>query len=236
MQIEEQEIMISTPDGQMPAFVGSPVENSPKPAVILLMEAFGLTQHIQDVAVRIANEGYVVVAPDLYYRKLPNNKFEYDEVEKAIAMMWQLDFGKPLENDLEATLTYIKSKADVCSDRIGVTGFCLGGGLSFFTATKFSDRVAVAAPFYGMVFDEWIEAVKNISIPVYLFFGRVDPLINSDRIKQIDSRFKELGKNYKLKVYPNAEHGFFCHERSSFNRLAAEDSWQELMRFFQQYL
>ena len=107
---------------------------------------------------------------------------------------------------------------------------------SFFTATKFSSEIALATPFYGMVFDEWIEAVTNITIPVYLFFGGVDPFINSDRIKQIDSRFKELGKNYRLKVYLDAEHGFFGDERSSYNPSAAQDSWYKLIKFFQQYL
>ena len=72
MQVEQVEIMISTPDGEMPAFLCTPMGDSRKPSIILLMEAFGLTQHIKDVAVQIANEGYVVIAPDLYYRELPN--------------------------------------------------------------------------------------------------------------------------------------------------------------------
>ncbi len=66
-----------------------------------------------------------------------------------------------------------------------------------------------------VVLDEWLEAVTNITIPMYLFFGGADPFIPSDRLKQIDSRFKELNKEYKLKIYPEAEHGFFCQERSS---------------------
>ena len=71
MRIEQTDVMISTPDGQMPAFLCVPAETGPKPAVFLLMEAFGVTPHIRDVAVRIANEGYVVLAPDLYHRELP---------------------------------------------------------------------------------------------------------------------------------------------------------------------
>lgn len=232
----EQTVTIPTPDGQMPAFLYTHGEDRRKPAVILLMEAFGLTSHIRDVAARIANEGYVVLAPDLYYRELPNNKFGYDEVEQAMAMMYRLDFGKPMEEDIRAALAYVKSRADVYPDRVGVTGFCLGGGLTFFTACKMSDAIAAAAPFYGMVLDEWIDAVKNITVPVYLFFGGVDPFIPLDRVKQIESRFKELGKEYTLKVYSNADHGFFCHERSSYNRLAAEDSWRELTHFFHHHL
>jgi len=235
MQIEQSEVAILTPDGQMSAFLCTPVEPEPMPAVLLLMEAFGLTQHIRDVATRIAKEGYVVLVPDLYYRK-PNSKFSYDEVEQAMAMMWRLDLGKPMEEDLQAALSYLRSLKNVNPNKIGVTGFCLGGGLTFLTACKLSAEIAAAAPFYGMVLDEWIEAVENITIPVYLFFGGRDPFIPRDRIHQIESRFQELGKEYMLRIYPDAEHGFFCHERSSYNQLAAEDSWNELKHFFRKHL
>jgi carboxymethylenebutenolidase len=108
--------------------------------------------------------------------------------------------------------------------------------MAFYAATRFSSEITVAASFYGVVVDEWLKAVSNITIPVYLFFGGIDPFIPMSRIQEIDSRFQELNQEYKLKVYPNADHGFFCHERSSYNQLAAEDSWHEFTQFFRQYL
>lgn len=236
MQIKQTEVIIATPDGEMPAFLATPVENSSKPAAIVLMEAFGLTGHIKDVASRIAGEGYLAIAPDLYYRELPNNKFGYDEVELAKSMMYGLDLRKTLTQDIKATLDYLKSRADVDSDRIGVTGFCFGGSMTFYAAIHFSAEIAIAAPFYGVVLDEWLEAVPNITVPIYLFFGGADPFIPIKRIKQIESRFRELDKNYKLKIYDRADHGFFCQERSSYNRLAAEDSWEKLREFMKEYL
>jgi carboxymethylenebutenolidase len=116
MQIEQTEVLISTPDGQMSAFLAKPKGGDAKqfplwgnrhPAVLLLMEAFGLTSHIREVATRIAQEGYVVLTPDLYYRELPPNKFGYDEVEQAMTMMWNLDFGQPMEQDIRAALDYL---------------------------------------------------------------------------------------------------------------------------------
>ncbi len=235
MQIEQTEVVISTPDGEMPAFLYRAAESEQQPVVVLLMEAFGLTRHIQDVATRLATEGYVVLAPDLYYRELPNNTFEYDEVEQAMAMMYRMDFGQPVEEDIRAAIAYVKSQPNV-SSKVGMTGFCLGGGLTFLAACKLSDEITAAAPFYGMVLDEWIEAMPNITVPIYLFHGGVDPFIPLERIQQIESRFQALGKEYTLKVYPDADHGFFCHERSSYSRLAAEDSWHELTRFFNKNL
>jgi carboxymethylenebutenolidase len=126
VQIEQTEVMISTPDGQMPAFLYRSVGRGQKPAIVLLMEAFGLTSHIQDVAARIANEGYVVITPDLYYRELPDNKFGYDEVEQAMAMMYRINFGKPVEEDIKATIAYVKAQPDVFLDRVGVTAIRFG--------------------------------------------------------------------------------------------------------------
>jgi carboxymethylenebutenolidase len=220
----------------MPAFLCTPAGPGRKPAVLLLMEALGLTQHIRDVATRIAQEGYVVLAPDLYYRELPNNKFGYEELEPAMAMMYRLDFGKPMEEDLQAALALVKSRPDVYPDRVGVTGFCLGGGLTFLIACKLSGQIAAVAPFYGMILDEWMEAATNITAPMYLFFGDADPYIPFQRVRQIESRLEELGKGYTLKVYPEADHGFFCHERASYNRAAPEDSCRELTLFFAQHL
>jgi carboxymethylenebutenolidase len=235
-KLQVEQVFISTPDGQMPAILHTYANSEGQPAVLLLMEAFGLTSHIQDVAARIAGEGYVTLTPDLYYRELPNNKFSYDRVEESLAMMYRLDFGQSMENDLRAALAWMKSRTDVNQDKVGVTGFCLGGGVSFFTACKLSNQIAVVAPFYGMVFDEWIDAIADITVPMYLFFGAIDPFIPNDRVQQIESRLKELGKEYTLKVYPNADHGFFCNERSSYSRLAAEDSWHELTQFFHKHL
>ncbi|MBF2036915.1 MAG: dienelactone hydrolase family protein [Leptolyngbyaceae cyanobacterium T60_A2020_046] len=267
MKVETEKVLISTPDGHLPAFLYESVERSPQPAILLLMEAFGLMSHIQDVAIRTAQEGYVVLAPDLYYRELPNNTFGYDDVEQAMAMMYRLDFGTPIQEDIRAAIAdsvfllsevrfipgcqwlrgcfctllasktlYLKSHPAVTPAHIGVTGFCLGGGLTFFAACYFSGEIAAAAPFYGMVLDEWIDAIPQITVPLYVFHGGLDPFIPLERIQHIESRLKAHNKAYTLKLYPDADHGFFCHERFSYNRQAAEDAWAELTQFFRRHL
>ncbi len=220
----------------MPAFLCRPTAATCLPAVLLLMEAFGLTSHIREVAVRIASEGYVVLAPDLYYREQPPTTFGYDQVDAAMARMYRLDFGPPIEQDLWAAIAYLRAIPAVDADRIGVTGFCLGGGLTFLSACRFSPHIAAVAPFYGMVLDEWIEAIKDITVPMLLFFGGQDPYIGRDRIRQIETRFQAYKKAYTLRVYPNANHGFFCHERASYDPAAAQAAWRELTAFFRAYV
>ena len=235
VEIETSRVSVPVVDEVMPAVLCRPRQGGPHPAVLVLMEAFGLTQHIEDVTARIAREGYVAMAPDLYYRDLPNSKFGYDQVNEGVAMMLRLDMSNVVD-DIRTVLRFLKSRRDVLAGKIGVTGFCMGGGFTFLTACELSAEIAAAAPFYGMVRDEWIRAVRRITVPMYLFFGGADPFIPPARVQEIDRRFHELKKDYRIKVYPEADHGFFCHERPSYNEPAAQDAWAELTRFFAEYL
>lgn len=238
MKIEQTEVLISTSDGQMPAVLFKPSAPNRKPAILLLMEVFGLTPHIRDVAARITQEGYLVLVPDLYYRELPHNKFSYDEVELARTMALRLDL-KSTEADIGVALAYMKSQPDVNPDKVGVAGFCLGGGLTLLAACRFPTAIAAAASFYGfygIALEAWFAMMPALTAPVYFFLGDADPFIPLDQVSQIETRLQELGKDYTLKIYLNADHGFFCHERSNYNQLAAEDAWHELTRFFGKHL
>lgn len=238
MQIEEAEPTLATPDGPMRAFTCAPAgaPGARHPGVLLLMEAFGLTGHLRDVARRIAREGYVVLAPDLYHREPGKRTFGYDDVEEAMATMYRLDFKGGLERDLRAALAFLKARPDVRAERIGVTGFCLGGGVTFFCAVALSAEIAAAAGFYGMVPNEWLERVDAIGVPLVLFFGGLDPFIPLGRVAQIRSRLAEAGKDARIELYREADHGFFCDERESYDPAAAADSWQKLTAFFARHL
>jgi dienelactone hydrolase len=238
MHVLDTEPILDTPDGPMHAFCCSPADpgDAPRPAVLLLMEAFGLTSHIRDVARRIAREGYVVLAPDLYHREPGQRTFGYEEVEDAMQLMYRLDLAGGLERDLRAALAWLKARPDVDGERIGVTGFCLGGGVTFFCAVTLSSEIAAAAGFYGMVPNEWLERVDAIEVPLLLFFGGLDPYIPLGRVAQIQQRLAEAGKDARIELYREADHGFFCDERDSYDAEAAADAWPKLTAFFAQHL
>lgn len=235
MAIRTSTIEIATPDGSMPAHLAEPEAAGPHPAVVVLMEAFGLVPHIESVADRLAAEGYVTVAPDIYYRELPDNKVGYDRLGDAIALMQKLDDQRFIA-DMGATLDDLAARESVDGARIGITGFCMGGRLSFLTACALPDRVAASAPFYGGGIPGHLEQADRIQAPLYLFFGEDDAFIPRDQVERIDARLKKLGKSYKLKSYPGAEHGFFCDQRVSYDPKAAEDAWKELRTFFAEHL
>jgi dienelactone hydrolase len=132
--------------GTMPVFTARPREGGPYPAVIVIMEAFGLNQHIKNVASRIAGEGYVVVAPDVYYREA-NAVVGYDQLPEAIRLMTGLWDTKILQ-DMDAVVSFLQTQPDVRPDRIGMTGFCMGGRVTFLTACT-NPAIKAAVPFYG---------------------------------------------------------------------------------------
>ncbi len=228
-------IEIKLAEAAMPAHLAEPEGKGPFPGVIVIMEAYGLVPQICDVANRLAAEGYVALAPDFYYRQLPDNKAGYDQLERAIALMQQVDDEKFVD-DMRATLNFLRSRENVNGQKIGVTGFCMGGRLSFLSACALPDEIAASAPFYGGGIVNHLPQADRIHCPLCLFFGEADPYIPMDQVRQIDAKLEQLGKTYQLKSYPGADHGFFCSERASYQDAAARDAWKTLLSFLSAHL
>ncbi|HTO68619.1 MAG TPA: dienelactone hydrolase family protein [Casimicrobiaceae bacterium] len=235
MEIRTSQAQVKTPDGSMPVYVAEPTAAGRHPAVIVVMEAFGLNGHIQDVAKRIAAEGYVALAPDVYWRMLPDNKVGYAELPKAIGLMQKVKDAEVVA-DFRAALDFLAAKPNVNGAKIGITGFCMGGRLAFLVAEELPDRIAAAAPFYGGGIAGLLGKADRIKAPLLLFFGDKDAFIPQDQVKAIDAKLRELKKSYQLENYAGADHGFFCNDRPSYHEKAAGDAWTKLKAFFKQHL
>ena len=244
MEISSKPVAVRTPDGEMGALLAAPAGRGPFPAIVVVMEAFGLTAHIKHVAERLAREGYVTLAPDLYYRDR-GPIVSYHDVPEAIRLMSELGDEKVLQ-DMAAAIAFVQQQPNVRPGGVGVTGFCMGGRITFFTACR-TPAVAAAAPFYGggigsvMVPSERtpkapLEYAEGLQAPLLLFFGGDDPFIPREEIERIKARLAALGKRADTIVYPGAPHGFFCEDRESYRADAAQDAWQRLLTFFDHHL
>jgi len=229
MQTTSSMVKVATADGSMPAFLARPTGGGKYPGVIVVMEAFGLNPHIKEVATRIATEGYVALAPDLYYRE-PNAVVGYDQLPEAIRLMTSLR-DDSIVADMASAISHLQSQDGVRADRIGVTGFCMGGRVSFLTACK-SAEVKAAAPFYGGGIGGLLDQAAKIGCPLLLFFGDQDPFIPNEEVANIKTTLTKLNKRAEVVVYPGAPHGFFCNERDSYRPDAAADAWKRLQAFF----
>ena len=147
MDVTTSTIQLSTPDGKMEAYEARPKDGGARPAIVVLMEAFGVNGHIKDVTERIAREGYVAIAPDLYHRE-SERIVPYTELQKAIGIMNRLQDPKVM-GDVGAAISHLKSQSYVKAGSIGVTGFCMGGRFTYLTAAHHNKDIKAAVAFYG---------------------------------------------------------------------------------------
>jgi carboxymethylenebutenolidase len=219
--------------GTMPVFVATPAGTGRWPAVLVIQEAFGLNAHIKDVARRVAAEGYVALAPDLFHRGGRGRTAGYDELPKALELMGALD-DDAIVADVAATIAHAEKQPTVRAGRIGIMGFCMGGRVSYLAACALAEKITAAVPYYGGGIP--VDRTATLRAPVLAFFGEDDPFIPLDRVAALEAEAKRLGKAVEVVVYPKAPHGFFCNERDSYRPDAAQDAWTRTKAFFAKHL
>jgi len=233
MQTTSSTVQIATPDGTMTAHLARPETAGEYPAVLVIMEAFGLNDHIKKVADRVAAEGFIALAPDMYHRQA-NAVVGYDELPEAIRLMTSLT-DSLIVADVRAALASLQADPGVRSDRVGITGFCMGGRISFLAACHLPE-IKAAAPFYGGGIGGLLDQADGIACPLLLLFGDQDAFIPNEEVAAIKQTLADLKKQAEVKVYPGAPHGFFCDERDSYRADAARDAWDRLGMFFSTHL
>jgi dienelactone hydrolase len=233
MDVEKQMIEVPAAKGTLPAFLARPKDGARAPGVLVIQEAFGLNDHIKDVARRIAAEGYVALAPDLYWRGGKGRTARYDQLPEAIGLM-QSTKDAEIVSDVASAIAYLEKQDFVRADRIGITGFCMGGRVSYLAACELPEKIKASAPYYGGGIP--VDKTAKLRCPVLAFFGEKDAFIPLENVEQLKAEAKRRGKAVEVVVYPGADHGFFCNERASYQKAAAEDSWARLKRFFATHL
>jgi carboxymethylenebutenolidase len=244
METVSEIVDIKTPDGTMAARVYKPADGGQYPAIIVIQEIFGIDNHIQDVAQRFAAQGYVAAAPDLFYRTGRLQTIEYDQMQSSGALREGMSDDGTV-GDLNALVAYLNSAPSVSRQEVGITGYCMGGRVSFLAACRV-DNIGAAAVYYGggivprpgqtATGPAPIDLASQISCPIIGFFGGQDQGISSEAVDKIRDTLKELGKDAEILVYPEAGHGFFCDARGSYNKDASEDAWNKTLTFFEKHL
>lgn len=225
-------LVLGVADGtQMHAYVARPQAGGPAPGIILFQEAFGVNQHIRNVAERLAQAGYVVVAPELFHRTAaPGLEIPYTDFPSALPHM-QAITPEGLTQDAQAAYDWLQSQDDVQKDKIGAIGFCLGGQVAFVANAKLP--LAAAVSYYGGGLHTRAAMAPELHAPHLFFWGGLDQHINKDHIKQIIDAVDAAGKPYINTVISYADHGFNCDERPSYHPDAAAEAWALTLAFFE---
>ena len=244
MQTTSERIEIEVEAGSMGAYVARPDADGRWPAVLLFMEIFGINAHIRSVCDRVAAEGYVVMAPDIFYRTGPGVELGYDEagLGRGIELMSATTTSEII-GDVSAALSVLKARPDVGGRGVGAMGFCFGGHVAYLSACElpiaatvsfYGGGIAVGAP--GNEQPPTLERTDKITGRMLCLFGENDGYISLEEVKKIEAALEDAGIRHETKVYPGVGHGFFCDAREDFDKASADDAWKKLTQLFKDEL
>lgn len=225
------EVVASHDGGQFSAHLALPSAGS-GPGVLLLQEIAGVNEYLRTVAARLADLGYVVLAPDMFWRIAPDTPLEFaDDLGTALERAQQFDFEEGLR-DCDAALAHL-SRMDAVTGSVGVLGFCMGGRLAFSVAVR-SEPDAVVS-YYGSGIVDALDSVGAIHCPMLLHFGDQDPFIPPDQVLQIE---EALASRSDVTVHHyEAGHAFDNFAVAIFHQpLAAQEAWGRTVDFLRRTL
>jgi carboxymethylenebutenolidase len=227
-------VEIQAADRKIPGFLARPAAKGKHPVVFVNTEVFGVHEWIKDICRRLAKAGYVALAPDFFVRAGdPSKTSDF----KVVSEIVKATPGDQVTSDTAAALKFLAAQPYANMKKMGVTGFCWGGGATWLCCERFPEFKAGVA-WYGPLVDNGyprtppIQLVKDLKAPVLGLYGGLDKNITAKHIDDMRAALKAAGKNDEIIVYPNADHGFLADYRGSYNAEAAKDGWAKMLAFF----
>jgi carboxymethylenebutenolidase len=221
--------MIDYPSGGQttPGYLARPDDGDRHPGIVVIQEWWGLVPHIKDVAERFAREGFIALAPDLYHGQAAT---EPDEARK-LAM--GLDRARAVA-EIAAAAQYLKAMDTVQPKRMGLVGWCMGGGLALSTAAEDGD-IGAAIAFYGRPLDA--SDTAKLHVPILGLYGAEDGGIPVEAVRSFELELKAHQVPHEIHIYTGAGHAFFNETRPHiYHPEAAQDAWQKTLAWFRKHL
>ena len=243
LSIETETVEISSDDVKIPAYLAHPVESGTFPIVVVIQEIFGVNTHIRDVAGRIAQEGYIAIAPHIYHRQVKGFEVGYSDVDLELGRQYKAGTqADELLSDIKGAIRYVQEHFDHIPSAVGCIGFCFGGHVAYLAATL--PDIKATASFYGAGIVSFtpgggpatITRTATIEGTIYTFFGMQDSLIPLSEVDQIEAALKESSVSHRIFRYENVGHGFFCNCRESYDEASAREAWKHVKSLFSREL
>jgi carboxymethylenebutenolidase len=232
------DVSIDTPQGAMPAAVARP-EGEPKGGVIVVQEAFGLTDHIRSVAQRLADAGWLAVAPALFHRS-GSPVFAYDGGWEKLGPVFQSLTAEGIDNDVAGALGWLAGEG-IPAERTGIVGFCMGGTVALHAATTFPLGAAVTFYGGGVAEGRWgfaplVEEATSLRAPWLGLYGDLDKGIPVDDVEALRAAAATADVDTEVVRYADADHGFNCDDRDVHHPASAADAWARTLAWFDRHL
>ena len=201
------------------------------PGVVVIQEWWGLVPHITDVCDRYAAEGFCALAPDLFRGE---STTEPDEAGK---LMMALNLEQAAK-DMGGAVDFLLDHDAVSGERVGVTGFCMGGGLALVLAAKRPDAIGAIVPFYGLI--PWEDAQPDwsaLDAPVQGHYAEQDAFFTPEAARALEQQLTDLGKSVEVIIYPDVDHAFFNDTRADvYHEATSRQAWDTALAFLRTHL
>lgn len=227
-----QWIDIPTGNDRFGGYLALP-KRSNGPAVIIIQEIFGVNAHIRAVADQYAADGYVALAPDVFWRTRPRVELAYEGADRdtGIELLQKTDVNLAVA-DIGAAADLLRARPEV-EGRVAAIGYCFGGRLAYLAAA--AGKVDAAVAYYGGGIQNALDVADEITQPILFHYAENDHGIPLSAVEQVEARFAGL-RNATFHVYPGAEHGFNCPDRASYNQRAAALAHGRTLIFLAEHL
>ena len=230
--VHTQWIKLPTASGGIDAYLALP-PGGRGPGLLLLQEIFGVNEHIRAVAEQYALAGFVVLAPDVFWRQAPRVELGYegDDRQRGVALAGALQPAE-LQADLQAAVAALRARPEVAGSKIGAIGYCLGGRLAYNVAALTDVDAAVA--YYGGGIAGQLALASKVSCPIQFHFAASDAHIPPEAVAAVRAAF--AGKQAEVHEYPGSLHGFNCWARSSYHAPSSALALGRSLVFLAQHL
>ncbi|PIJ50799.1 carboxymethylenebutenolidase [Erwinia sp. OLTSP20] len=238
--IQSGETSIPTQGESMPAFYARPKETGGKalPVVLVIQEIFGVHEHIRDICRRLAGEGYLAIAPELYFRQ--GDPTEYSDIGKLLQELVSKVPDAQVLADLDHVANWA-SRHEGDMRKMAVTGFCWGGRIAWLYAAH-NPQLKACVAWYGKLMGEKsikqpehpIDVAVDLNAPVLGLYGGMDDSIPQETIETMRQALRAANAKAEIVVYPDAGHAFNADYRPSYHQASAQDGWQRMLDWFRQ--
>ena len=237
-----EQVTIRTLDGDCPAYVMSPSGDGPWPAAIFYGDAGGIRPAMLEMAQRLADAGYVVLLPDLFYRYGPYGPLVPKEVFKGdvgaiLGPLMATTGNDKAAEDTGALLAYLDTRKDIAGVKIGAVGFCMGGGMAIAAAATYHQRFAAVASFHGgnLATDAPTSPhllVTRLAAAVYIASADNDDSYPQSMAARLEDALTKAGVHYRAEIYPGASHGWMVPDFPVYNHDSADRCWKAMLALF----
>jgi carboxymethylenebutenolidase len=238
--LEAGTVVIPTADREVPAYRAMPAKPGPFPVVIVVQEIFGVHEHIRDVCRRLAKAGYMAIAPEMYVRQ--GSVAEMTDVKEIIAKVVSKVPDAQVMSDLDAAVAYAQSTGKGDTAKLGITGFCWGGRITWLYCAH-NANVKAGVAWYGKLVGDAsantprhaVDIASELKAPVLGLYGAADQGIPVDTVDRMRAACQAAGKTCELVVYPDTPHAFNADYRPSYRPEAAKDAWAKMLLWFRDH-